>query len=167
MRTVSHAGSAPLALAILSALLFIRLWHRRRQCGYAPESTRAANGGASAETDYTVSDFRVRSELVFSTRADLSFQLPGEVGSVNVAVGDLVSAGDVLATLDSDTVTNLRHAEALAEFKVEDTQDKLESVLGLQSADPLIRARAENALGASRKRPGASGGGFGKFRGLP
>ena len=144
LRTVSRAGSAPLALAILSALLFVGCGAGAGSAN-APESTRAANI-ASAETDYTVSDFRVRSELVFSTRADLSFQLPGEVGSVNVAVGDLVSAGDVLATLDSDTVTNLRHAEALAEFKVEDTQDKLESVLGLQSADPLIRARAENAL---------------------
>ena len=52
----------------------------------------------------------------------------------------------MLATLDSDTVTDLRHAEALAEFKVEDTQDKLDNVLGLQSDDPLVRARAENAL---------------------
>ena len=102
--------------------------------------------GAAAETDFAASDFRVRSELVFNTRADLSFRLPGEVGSVNVAVGDLVSAGDVLAALDSDTVTNLRHAEALAKFKVEDTQDKLDGVLGLQSDDPLTRARAENAL---------------------
>ena len=144
LRPVSRAGCALLALAFLSALLSIGCGASADSAN-APESTEAANG-ASAETDYTVSDFRVRSELIFSTRADLSFQLPGEVGSVNVAVGDLVSAGDVLATLDSDTLTNLRHAEALAKFKVEDTQDKLDSVLGLRSDDPLIRARAENAL---------------------
>ncbi len=100
----------------------------------------------SAPTDFTASEFRVRSELVFATSADLSFQIPGEVGAVNVSVGDLVSAGDVLATLDTDTVTNLEHAEALAQFKVEQTQDELDRVLGLQSEDPLIRARAENAL---------------------
>ena len=135
------AGAVPLALAILSAALLIG-------CGASAETPAApaASGGAPAETDYAVSDFRVRSELVFSTRADLSFQLPGEVGSVNVAIGDLVSAGDVLATLDNDTVTDLRHAGALAEFQVEDTQDKLDRVLGLQSEDPLVRARAENAL---------------------
>ena len=144
LRPVARAGSAPLALAVLSALLFIG-------CGAGADSANtpespAASGSGAAQANYAVSDFRVRSELVFSTRADLSFQLPGEVGSVNVAVGDLVSAGDVLATLDSDTVTDLRHAEALAEFKVEDTQDKLDNVLGLQSDDPLVRARAENAL---------------------
>jgi len=130
-----------LALAILSAALLIG-------CGASAETPAApgASNSAPAETDYAVSDFRVRSELVFSTRADLSFQLPGEVGSVKVAVGDLVSAGDVLATLDLDTVTDLHHTEALAEFKVEQSQDELDRVLGLQSEDPLVRARAENAL---------------------
>ena len=144
LRLVSRVGSAPLALAILSSMLFIG-------CGASADSANAPESGgapnpAAAEINSAVSDFRVRSELIFATRADLSFQLPGEVGSVNVSVGDLVSAGDVLATLDSDTVTNLRHAEALAKFKVEDTQDKLDSVLGLRSEDPLVRARAENAL---------------------
>jgi len=130
-----------LVLAILSAALLIG-------CGASADTPESPGtpSRASVENSYTVSDFRVRSELVFATRADLSFQLPGEVGSVNVVVGDLVSAGDVLATLDPDTVTDLRHAEALAEFKVEQSQDELDRVLGLQSEDPLVRARAENAL---------------------
>ena len=144
LRLVARVGFVPLALAILSSMLFIG-------CGASADSATATESGgapsvAAAEINNAVSDFRVRSELIFSTRADLSFQMPGEVGSVNVSVGDLVSAGDALATLDSDTVTNLRHAEALAKFKVEDTRDKLDSVLGLQSDDPLVRARAENAL---------------------
>ena len=114
----------------------------------SPEPSSEDSGStpaASRQTD-ALNDYRVRSELVFNTRADLAFQLPGEVGTVNVSVGDRVSKGDILATLDSDTLTDLRHAQALAEFKIEQTQDELDRVLGLQSEDPLIRAQSENAL---------------------
>ncbi len=143
-RRVFRFAAVPLALTILSALALVG-------CGASAESeatpeTAAGPGGSGGRANAAVSDFRVRSEVVFSTQADLSFQLSGEVGSVNVAVGDLVSAGDALATVDSDTVTNLQHAEALAKFKVEQTQDELDRVLGLESDDPLIKARAENAL---------------------
>ena len=143
MRLLMRRGPVPLALAAVSVMLFIGCGASADTAG-APETPGAAGGPARAAAP--VSDFRVRSELVFPTRADLAFQLSGEVGSVNVAVGDLVSAGDVLATLDSDTITNLRHGEALATFKVEQTQDELDNVLGLESEDPLVRARAENAL---------------------
>ena len=131
----------PLALVILSAAILVG-------CGASADTSEApaVAAGGGAQTNAVPSEFRVRSELVFNKRADLSFQLGGEVGSVNVAVGDYVSAGDVLATLDTETSTNLQHAEALAEFKVEQTEDELARVLGLQSDDPLIRARAENAL---------------------
>ena len=134
----------PLVLAMLSALLFVG-------CGASAGSPDTAEGpagspGAGAQTEAVPSEFRVRSELVFNTRADLAFKLAGEVGSVNVAVGDYVSSGDILATLDTETSTNLQYAEALAQFKVEQTQDELGRVLGLQSDDPLVRARSENAL---------------------
>ncbi len=142
--TVRFPIAIPLALLILSAILFIG-------CGASADTTdapedAAAPSGAGAPTEAVQSDFRVRSELIFATRADLSFELAGEVGAVNVAVGDYVSAGDVLATLDAETATDLQHAEALAKFKVDQTQNELARVLGLQSDDPLIRARAENSL---------------------
>lgn len=141
---VSPTVAVPMALLILSAVLLAG-------CGASADSTEGpvdgdASSGAGAQILAVPSEFRVRSELVFSTRADLSFQLAGEVGEVNVAVGDYVSAGDVLATLDADTATDLQHAEALAKFQVEQTQNELARVLGLQSDDPLIRARSENAL---------------------
>lgn len=144
LSSVSRSGSVPLLLAILSAALFVG-------CGASADTAETpenagAPAGAGAQIDAASSEFRIRSELVFVTRADLSFQLAGEVGSVNVSVGDYVSAGDVLATLDTDTATSLQHAEALAKFKVEQTQDELDLILGLQSEDPLIRAHAENAL---------------------
>ena len=102
-----------------------------------------ARGPAAAVVN---ADFRVRSELVFGARADLSFQLPGEVGAVNVSVGDLVSAGDVLATIDVETINDLKYAEAQAKYKLEQAQDVLDRDLGLQSPDPLVRARAESDL---------------------
>ena len=120
-------------------------------CGANADSAPASENPAARpdrpqSADAPASDFRVRSELIFNTRADLSFQLGGEVGAVNVAVGDLVAAGDVLATLDSDTTTDLRHNETLAKVRVDQTEDALDRALGIESEDPLIRARAENAL---------------------
>ena len=137
-------AAVPLAALSLSAIVLAG-------CGASADTAdapadAASSPGAGAQAAAPISDFRVRSELVFLTRADLSFELAGEVGSVNVSVGDHVSAGNILATLDPDTVTNLQHNEALAKFKIEQTQDELDRLLGLESEDPLIRARAENAL---------------------
>lgn len=117
-------------------------------CGGASDaaSTDTAAPLTAAPAPAVVSDFRVRSELIFTTRAALAFEVPGEVGSVNVGVGDHVSAGDVLATIDAETVTDLRYAEAQAQFKIEQAQDEIDRVQGLESEDPLVRARAENAL---------------------
>ena len=75
-----------------------------------------------------------------------AFEVPGEVGAVNVAVGDAVSAGDVLAALETETLSQLEHAVAQAAFDLDAAQDQLDAVLGLESDDPLVRARAENAL---------------------
>ena len=141
---VRASFAAPMALLVLMAIFLVG-------CGASADTTQTPAGGdaasgAGAQIEAVPSEFRVRSELVFGTRANLSFQLAGEVGTVNVAVGDYVSAGDILATLDADTATDLQHAEALAKFRVDQTQNELDRVLGLQSDDPLIRARAENAL---------------------
>ena len=138
--------SALIPLAAALAMAALALGCAASDTGSENTAADASAGDQPSRPVAAVSDFRVRSELVFNTRADLAFQLAGEVGSVNVAVGDRVSAGDVLATLDTDTSSNLQHAEALAEFKVEQTQDDLTRVLGLESDDPLVRARAENAL---------------------
>ncbi len=133
---------APAALALVAV-----------GCGGASDATgsdAANSGGASAPVAgaerAVASDFRVRSELIFNTRADLPFEVPGEVGAVNVSVGDAVSAGDVVATLDTETLSKLERAEAQAAFDLDAAQDRLDAVLGLESDDPLVRARAESAL---------------------
>ena len=91
-------------------------------------------------------EFDVPSELVFSKRADLAFEISGEVGEVNVAVGDEVSKGDVLATVDAETIRNLRYSESQVLFQIDKLQGDLDRALGLKSGDPLIRAQAESAL---------------------
>ena len=142
--SMTRLGSIFLIVALIAAAISIG-------CSSADTSEPpvASEAPPPADTPITSADFRVRSELIFATSADLAFQIPGEVGEVNVTVGDLVAAGDVLATLDTDTLTDLRHAEALAELKVEQIRNELDRVLGLESQDPLIRAQSENALAKS------------------
>ena len=110
-----------------------------------PQAPPERRGGAPERATVSA-EFQVRSQLVFSTRADLAFEVPGEVGVVNVAVGDLVSPGDVLAAIDAETLNDLRYAEAQGRFKVDKAQDELDAALGLESPDPLVRARAESNL---------------------
>ena len=117
-------------------------------CGGASDAPDANGAPAAAPSDAAVTgaEFRVRSQLVFNTRADLSFEIPGEVGAVNVAVGDTVSAGDIVATLDETTMTNLEQAVARLELELKAAQDALDAVLGLQSNDLLVKDQAEDAL---------------------
>ena len=92
------------------------------------------------------------SQLVFEDSADLAFEISGEVGEVNVAVGDLVESGDVLATVDSETIRNLRYAESQIVYQIDKLRDELDQVMGLESPDPLVRARAEGNLAKAELR---------------
>ena len=150
-RTVSRISFAnpSFLLRSLSLLLGpIALTLFAAGCGSASDaaSTEAAAPPGAGPAPAVVSEFRVRSELIFTTSAALAFGVPGKVGSVNVGVGDRVSAGDVLAAIDAETIADLRYAEAQGRFKMEQAQDELDRALGLESEDPLMRARAENAL---------------------
>ena len=116
-------------------------------CGGASDASDT-NGAPDARPSdaITSAEFRVRSELRFDINQDLAFEIPGEAGSVNVAVGDSVSAGDVLATLDETTMTNLEQAVSQLELELKAAQDALDAVLGLQSGDDLVKDQAEDAL---------------------
>ena len=142
-----------LALPVLPALAALVLL-AAAACG-GPSDAANTNGAATPPGGdgavapppaVAASDFRVRSELIFATRSDLSFAVAGEVGAVNIAAGDPVSAGDTLATLDTETLSRLERAVAQAEFDLDAARDRLDTAQGLESDDPLVRARAENAL---------------------
>ena len=109
-------------------------------------TTPETPGGGPRGSRAIANEFQVRGELIFKTQANLAFRVHGEVGAVNVAVGDLVAEGDVLAMLDAESLTAVERAAAQANVDLEKAQDGLDQVMGLQSDDPLVRARAESAL---------------------
>ena len=98
------------------------------------------------------SEFEIPGQLIFTDAADLAFEISGEVGEVNVAVGDMVLSGAVLATVDSETIRNLQFAESQGLYQIEKLRDELDRVLGLESPDPLIRAQAEGDLAKAELR---------------
>ena len=109
-------------------------------------TTPETPGGGPRGSRAITNEFQVRGELIFKTQANLAFRVPGEVGAVNVAVGDLVAEGDVLATLDAESLTAVGRAAAQAKVDLEKAQDRLDQVMGLQSDDPLVLARSESVL---------------------
>jgi len=87
--------------------------------------------------------------LTSLTRADVSFSTAGTVASVDVAVGDVVTAGQQLATLDADEL-----ADAVA-----DAEDALASAEETLASD--LEAQAEGTTVSSIASSGGSGGGSG------
>ena len=63
--------------------------------------------------------------LVFPNRDTAGFSTPGTVGEILVAAGDLVTEGQVVATLDDATITGLEEAVARAEVTLRDAVEKL------------------------------------------
>lgn len=64
----------------------------------------------------------------FTDKSELYFGSNGTVAEVNVASGQTVAAGDVIATLDAGTVATLRVAESAAESALSDAKSALEKV---------------------------------------
>lgn len=140
-RTLIRATALPLCAGLCVIILACSAAAEPGETAEPPADTAAP----SAETA-VAPDFQARGELIFNTRVNLAFEIPGKIGAVNVAVGDRVSAGDILATLDSETQTAAQTAVAQAKVNVENAQDRLDQIMGLESSDPLVRARAESAL---------------------
>lgn len=116
-------------------------------CGEsADETTEPTRSGPARPAAPASREFNVPSELVFASSADLAFEIQGEVGAVHVALGDMVSEGEILAAVGSETITNLQYAEAQSLYQLDKLQNDLDRVLGLESSDPLVRARAESEL---------------------
>lgn len=91
---------------------------------------------------------------VASTQAKLSFRVPGKIASIKVSAGDTVSAGQVLASLDTTdlqaAVRQAQAAEDAARAGVAAAQARVEQML--QSAKPATIAQAKAAADAARQR---------------
>jgi HlyD family secretion protein len=98
---------------------------------------------ARATEDVTVSRASINSNLIISGTADaqlnsnLNFQSSGRVATVAVKIGDLVRSGQVLASLESDSLAN---AVNTGEANVAAAQLKLDDLLDGSSAAELTAA---------------------------
>ena len=86
---------------------------------------------ATASTAAVEQTIEAVGTVASATRVDASFSVAGTVGTVDVSVGDVVAAGDVLATLD---LTALQDALEEAESAVADAQQQLEDDLEAQTS---------------------------------
>ncbi|MDE2785355.1 MAG: HlyD family efflux transporter periplasmic adaptor subunit [Chloroflexota bacterium] len=147
-RSVSHRWTVPslLMLGVFALIL--------SACGQSSDETTEPpqNAASRPSTPTEARGFDVPSQLIFGKSVDLAFEISGEVGELDVGVGDMVSAGDVLATVDSETIRDLRYAESQSLYQIDKLQDDLDRVLGLESSDPLVRAQAEGSLAKAELR---------------
>jgi HlyD family secretion protein len=96
-------------------------------------------------------------------RADLEFATSGTVASVKVAVGDTVKAGQVIATLDTDSlqaaVTRAKAGVARAIAQLEsDKESQNDTVADAASSDQTTTPKSNSTPGASGDTGSDSGG---------
>ena len=92
-----------------------------------------------------VNDVSVTGTLTYTTREVVSFAQQGFVSSISVSEGDGVSAGDVLATMDADTVANLQKAIVQARVDARDAEDALEEAKSPYTAAQIAQAESDVA----------------------
>ena len=92
-----------------------------------------------------VNDVSVTGTLTYATREVVSFAQQGFVSSISVSEGDDVSAGDVLARMDEDTVANLEKAIAQARIDVRDAEEALEEARSPYTAAQIAQAESDAA----------------------
>lgn len=90
-----------------------------------------------------------------AARADASFSVGGTVGTVDVAVGDTVAAGDLLATLDA---SGLEDALEQAKSELADAEQTLEADLESQTATTTSSSSAGTATPADTSTSGSPSG---------
>lgn len=127
-------------------------------------STLSGRGGAQqpppTETPKPLADVQepatreipVNGRLVFANRAELTFDTSGEVGEVLVEEGERVEEGQVLARLDSLTLTALEESLAQTQFDLDQAQDGLARARKAEfTGAPLEQAQFEEEVAKARK----------------
>jgi multidrug efflux pump subunit AcrA (membrane-fusion protein) len=104
------------------------------------------------EQPVTRGEIPVNGRLVFSQRAELTFDTSGEVGEVLVQEGERVEEGQPLARLDSLTIAALEEARTQAQLELEQAQDELARARKAEFAGaPLEQAQFEEEVARARK----------------
>ena len=79
--------------------------------------------------------------LVFPNKEALRFGSQGTVGEVSVEEGDVVTRGQLLASLDGSSTASLERAAAQARVDLRDAQDLLDEIAGGPDLDELQSAQ--------------------------
>lgn len=92
--------------------------------------------------DTLTTEISINGGIAFSNKEDLTFGSPGYVSEILVSEGEIVAEGQPLASLDPESVANLRRAIAQAQIEHEDAIDELDD-----ARTPTLQiAEAEAAL---------------------
>ncbi len=135
MRTVAIIV---VAVALVGGgILFIRGRSQARVAADLPQRT--------ATVEFGTIEVRVTGtgEIAPAARAELGFEVAGEVGAVNVQVGDRVTAGDVLAVLDTAEL-ELAVAQSEQAFIIQQANYSM-----TVQPDPAAVASAQGALSSA------------------
>ncbi len=140
------------AAVVAAGFLGLRQWRRAQGAAQAEVQTAQVRRGSLVATISTAGTVEAIDSVA------LSFQASGQVKEIKVREGDQVSAGQVLATLDSQEV---ELAVAQAEVSLSLAQIKLDQVKKGASPEELASARAalasaEASLAALVAGPSAS-----------
>lgn len=94
------------------------------------------------QIDTLTTEIAINGSIAFSNKEDLTFGSPGYVSAILVSEGEIVTEGQPLASLDPESVANLRRAIAQARIEHEDAIDEL-----ADARTPTLQiAEAEAAL---------------------
>ena len=93
----------------------------------------------------------VNGSLVFPRRAEVSFEMSGEVEEVLVEEGDVVAAGQVLARLDSTVVIALEQQLSEAALQLDRTQESLDRARLNYDVFPLEDAQRQRNIAQAVK----------------
>jgi multidrug efflux pump subunit AcrA (membrane-fusion protein) len=94
----------------------------------------------------------VNGHLVFSDRVELTFKTSGEVGEILVQEGERVEERQVLARLNSLTMTALEESRAQAQFDLDQAQEELARARKAEFTDaPLVQAQFEGEVAKAQK----------------
>ena len=109
-------------------------------------SCNQTNGGENSQSSHLVTRSSISSTIDSSgiivnssdaLSAQLTFEVSGALGSINVSEGEEVAKGQTLAELDSKTIRNLEAKVIQARISLRDAQKALEgAVVGYDSNNP-------------------------------
>ena len=109
--------------------------------------TSSTTGDTSVPAPASAGEVTASAEIVPDRSADLSFAAPGQVGEIKVAEGDLVQAGDLLASLENQA--QLAAALDASRQSLDSAQKMLDD---LNASAPLALASAQLAMVNDQKR---------------